>query len=182
VEYHDCYNHDLVQREQRNLGLNTFTLSCLMLIVGTYFLLVSIFGNFLLLQLVVVSYTLTMKIKRLSYQYIFETTCFLINGTVGYDLKSTICYYIGMFSWSKDYQNFHFYLGLIFISRRCPIRTSVGPQSFDLGSDWLAGFPPSFSKIRWSFLVLAGLGADLWRGGALGVVGGGGIAEFSFVR
>ena len=46
MEYHDCYNHDLVQREQRNLGLNTFTLSCLMLIVGTYFLLVSIFGNF----------------------------------------------------------------------------------------------------------------------------------------
>ena len=52
-------------------------------------------------------------------------------------------------------------------SRRCPIRSPFGPCNFDLDSDWLDGFPPQILKIlkiRWIILVLAGLGAEAWRG------------------
>ena len=127
-----------------------------------------------MLQLVVVSYTIVLhfhKIReRLFYQYIFESfevlsfsmvQLVMINyGTMFYNIKNVqlvqkirklALLLLGTWVWM--------------LSRRCPIRSLFGPSKFDLDSDWLDGFPPQILKIRWIILVLAGLGAEAWRGG-----------------
>ena len=73
------------------LGLDLGSLNGMMVNVGTNFLLVIILGEFPRLRGVVVTYCLTVfhKIRRevVLPIYIRSLTCFLLNGTAGYDIK-----------------------------------------------------------------------------------------------